>query len=68
MLSSSAIPPGPVKAQPLRQDTLLVPEVVFERYEGLVPETILKPCFDVVWNAFGFSRSLNYDDSGRREK
>uniref|UniRef100_A0A7V4WKN3 ATP-binding protein n=1 Tax=Candidatus Caldatribacterium saccharofermentans TaxID=1454753 RepID=A0A7V4WKN3_9BACT len=67
-LSLPAIPPALVETQTLRQDTLLVPEVVFERYEGLVSENILKPCFDVVWNAFGFPRSLNYDDSGRRGK
>ena len=25
----------------------------------------LKPLFDSVWNAFGYPRSMNYDDQGK---
>lgn len=40
------------------------PEIVIEDSEIDV-EKILKPWFDMVWNACVFSRSLNFDDSGK---
>ncbi|MGZ4924694.1 MAG: AlbA family DNA-binding domain-containing protein [Halobacteriota archaeon] len=30
----------------------------------VLPETILKPCFDSIWNACGYPASLNYDKDG----
>ena len=39
------------------------PDVVFPDAK-VEAATALKPIFDSVWNAFGFPRSLNYDDSG----
>ena len=51
----------------LREDVLVVPEVVIEdRY--VQPARVLRPAFDRVWNAFGFVRSLNYDDAGERKE
>lgn len=48
---------------PLAEDVLTLPEVVIE--EGNEPwHLALKPAFDMVWNAFGLVRSLNYDESG----
>ena len=47
----------------LREDTLLLPEIVIER-EEFEPHRVLRPVFDMVWNAFGFERSFNYDDNG----
>ena len=47
----------------LREDVLIVPEVVIEDRD-VQPARLLRPAFDRVWNAFGFARSLNYDDEG----
>ena len=44
-------------------ETLIVPEVVIEEPDAQ-PERALRPLFDMVWNAFGFSRSGNYDQDG----
>ncbi|MBI4296721.1 MAG: hypothetical protein HY667_06360 [Chloroflexi bacterium] len=43
------------------RDSLLLPEVIVEKYD-VKAENILKPCFDSIWNACGFSRSMNYND------
>ena len=48
---------------PLSQDMVLLPEVVMEDF-GADPARLLRPAFDVVWNAFGLLCSLNYDDQG----
>jgi len=45
------------------RDILPLPEVIVENYEEN-PATILKPCFDSIWNACGFPKSLNYNDKG----
>ena len=47
------------------RDILLLPEVIIENYDT-APEEILKPCFDAMWNACGFSKSPNYDGAGKR--
>ena len=44
-------------------ETLMLPEVVIEERDAQ-PEKALKPLFDMVWNAFGFSGSANYDEAG----
>jgi hypothetical protein len=54
---------GPGKAGPLHEDMLVMPEVVIEQY-GAETASLLRPVFDIVWNAFGLPRSLNYDDKG----
>jgi hypothetical protein len=46
------------------RDILLLPEFVIETYD-VSAEDILRPCFDSIWNACGFPRSLNYDDAGK---
>ena len=46
-------------------ETLILPEIVIEDQRAR-PENALRPLFDMVWNAFGFSRSLNYDENGNR--
>ena len=45
------------------RDILLLPEVVIESYD-VITKDILRPCFDSIWNACGFPKSLNYDDTG----
>ena len=47
----------------LRQDSIVLPEVVIDD-RNVEPIKVLKPAFDMVWNAFGFARSLNYDEQG----
>jgi len=46
------------------RDILLLPEIFIESYDAIA-EDILRPCFDSIWNACGFPRSLNYDDTGK---
>jgi len=46
------------------REVLLLPEIVIESYDAKAEE-VLRPCFDSVWNACGFPRSLNYDDNGK---
>lgn len=48
---------------PIDRDILFVPEVVIENYDVLAKD-VLRPCFDSIWNACGFPRSLNYDETG----
>lgn len=49
---------------PIDRNDLLVPEVVIDSYDRAA-EDILKPCFDAIWNATGWERSMNYDEQGR---
>ncbi len=47
------------------RDILVVPEVIIDSYQHEAnPSVILRPCFDAVWNASGWSRSMNYDANG----
>jgi hypothetical protein len=48
----------------LDRDTLILPEVVAESSSADAGQ-ILRPLFDMVWNAFGMLRSPNYDANGR---
>ncbi len=43
------------------RDILLLPEIVVESYE-VRAEKLLKPCFDSIWNACGFSGSFYYNE------
>jgi hypothetical protein len=45
------------------RDVLLLPEIVIESY-NVIAKNVLRSCFDSIWNACGFPRSLNYDDTG----
>lgn len=51
---------GPNKAD---RDNLILPEVLLQDFKA-DPFRTLKPLFDMVWNAFGFEGSANYDDQG----
>lgn len=48
----------------LDRDEVILPDVLIERPDQDV-KTILRPLFDAVWNAYGYSRSMNYDDDGK---
>lgn len=43
--------------------TLIIPETVVEDLE-IAPGKILKPMFDLVWNACGYPASRNFDSEG----
>lgn len=47
----------------IEKENLLLPETIIDNYD-LKAETILKPSFDLVWNACGLQRSFNYDKNG----
>jgi len=48
---------------PIDRDALILPEVVIDEL-GAPAHTILRPLFDMVWNAWGYDRCLNYDAAG----
>ncbi|MGH9552810.1 MAG: hypothetical protein ACRD3W_25750, partial [Terriglobales bacterium] len=48
---------------PVDRDDLLVPEEVIDSYDQEA-DRILKPSFDVIWNATGWGHSHNYDENG----
>lgn len=50
-------------SEPIDRDMLLLPAEIIEEYGGQ-PEKILKPLFDLVWNACGEPRSYNFDEDG----
>ncbi len=45
------------------RENLIIPESVVEHYNHEAKD-ILRSCFDTIWNACGFSRSLNYNENG----
>jgi hypothetical protein len=45
------------------RDMLLLPAEVIENHD-VRAETVLKPLFDLIWNACGYPKSLNFDESG----
>ena len=47
----------------IERNNLLVPEVMIESFD-FESSKVMKPIFDAVWNACGYSGSQNYDDSG----
>ncbi|MFH1860286.1 MAG: ATP-binding protein [bacterium] len=47
------------------RNMLLLPAEIVEAY-GIPAETILKPMFDLVWNACGEPKSLNFDENDHR--
>lgn len=59
-----AVRPGTVwleEGHHLREEMLIFPEVVIQDRDDK-PDQALRPVFDMVWNAFGFVRSFNYDE------
>lgn len=51
-------------SQPIDRASLIIPEVIVEDFNCDV-ERLLRPCFDIVWNATGLPTSINYDDTGK---
>jgi len=51
---------------PIDRALLIIPGVqINEPAEDIA--TVLKPIFDDIWRAGGYSRSLNYNDEGKRK-
>jgi len=48
---------------PIDTDTLVLPETEVEDFSA-PPGKILKPIFDLVWNACGYPQSVNFDSDG----
>ncbi len=51
----------------VNRDHLLAPEALAESFTS-DPGQLLKPAFDAIWNAFGYSGSFNYGADGKRRK
>jgi hypothetical protein len=49
----------------IEDERILTPEIVFEDFSITDIAAILKPSFDIVWNAVGWPSSQNYDEEGR---
>jgi hypothetical protein len=56
----------PFHPERVDRDHLLVPEVMADTF-SVEPGQLLKPAFDVAWNACGYPRSLSYGDDGKRK-
>ena len=51
--------------QPLPEDVLVLPECVLEDYGGDIDHhRAVRPAFDALWNAIGYSRSQFFNDEG----
>lgn len=48
------------------RENLLVPEIMVESY-GEKLEDLMRISFDTIWNAAGWTRSMGYDEKGKRE-
>jgi hypothetical protein len=48
---------------PITEENLILPEAVVDDLNES-PGKILKPLFDLVWNACGYAKSKNFDDQG----
>lgn len=54
-----------INAQSIEEEILRLPEIYFEDYLLIKDlSKLLKPSFDVYWNACGYKESKNYDASG----
>ncbi len=45
------------------RDALILPEILIESWAVDSAEA-MRPLFDMIWNAFGYERSFNYDENG----
>jgi hypothetical protein len=48
----------------MKQEVVALPECIIESASADLPSA-LKPAFDIVWNAFGYSRSDKYDQNNK---
>jgi len=57
---------GYADGREIDREDLLIPAVE-QKSLDIQTEKLLQPIFDRMWNAAGFARSVNYDDSGERK-
>ena len=50
--------------RPIDRDHLILPERFAESLD-FDAASFLRPCFDQIWNACGYSRSMNYNEKGK---
>jgi hypothetical protein len=50
-------------SHPYEEDHLILPEALMEDYSQPLTK-VLKSLFDLIWNAFGYEKSRNFDDNG----
>ena len=48
----------------LSDEVVALPECIIDGLDADLP-TVLKPIFDILWNAFGYLQSLKYDQQGK---
>lgn len=53
---------APFENHPIDRDMVLPPGVIMDKWEDVSQQ--LRPIFDAVWNACGYPRSMNYDETG----
>jgi hypothetical protein len=46
------------------RDDLILPEGLFQDLSD-APDERFRPFFDMIWNAYGYKKSFNYDDNGK---
>jgi hypothetical protein len=52
------------EATAIDRDVLAIPEIIFDG-SHLDVRSLMRPCFDAVWNACGFPRSMSYNPAGQ---
>jgi hypothetical protein len=52
-----------LRGEPIDRDSLIPPEIIIENFQQEIAE-VLRPVFDIIWNAGGFPKSPSYDDQG----
>ena len=51
---------------PIDRENLLLPDMYIKDIKSFSAPKIMKPAFDMVWNACGYPGSKNYDQTGKR--
>jgi len=54
---------APYSQDSIERDILTLPEIMVQNYNDNI-EKLLKPIFDLIWNACGEPKSLNFDEDG----
>lgn len=54
-----------INPNPIKNENLLIQDIMLEENDDSEIPAKLKPLFDPIWNASGFSQSINYDALGK---
>jgi len=55
------------QGSPIAEQHLILPEVLVDDF-ALSPDEIMRPLFDMIWNAAGHNQCLNYNSEGLRTR